>query len=119
VNTDTLPYQWNEVKREQVNALLARQAIHGEGMTVARLEMSSGCLVPQHSHHNEQISMVEKGRVKFTVSGNDVILSAGDVLHILPNLVHSAEALEDSVAVELFCPRRDDWIRGDDSYLRK
>jgi quercetin dioxygenase-like cupin family protein len=44
------------------------------------------------------------------VSGEDIILNAGDVLHILPNLVHSAEALEDSVAVELFSPRRDDWI---------
>jgi quercetin dioxygenase-like cupin family protein len=119
VSTGTLPYQWNEIKREQVNTLLARQAIHGEAMTVARLEMGSGCVVPQHSHHNEQISMVEKGRVKFTVNGEEVILNAGDVLHILPNLTHSAEALEDSIAVELFSPRRDDWIRGDDSYLRK
>ena len=110
MSTLNLPYQWNEIQKEQINPLLLRQAIHGDGMTVARLEMSTGCVVPQHSHHNEQISMVERGRVKFTVSGEDVILNAGGVLHILPNLTHSAEALEDSVAVELFSPRRDDWI---------
>jgi quercetin dioxygenase-like cupin family protein len=112
LNPGNLPYRWDGVKRDQINALLVRQAIHGEVMTVARLEMSKGCVVPEHSHHNEQISMVEKGRVKFTVNGQEVILAAGEVLHILPNLTHSAEALEDAVAVELFSPRREDWIRG-------
>jgi quercetin dioxygenase-like cupin family protein len=112
LNPANLPYRWDGIKRDQINSLLVRQAIHGEVMTVARLEMSKGCVVPEHSHHNEQISMVEKGRVKFAVNGQDIILAAGDVLHILPNLVHSAEALEDAVAVELFSPRREDWIRG-------
>ena len=119
MTSENTTYRWNEVGKEQINPLLARQAIHGEVMTVARLEMSTGCVVPEHSHHNEQISMVEKGRVKFTVSGKAVILSAGEMLHILPNQVHSAEALEDAVAVELFSPRREDWIRGDNTYLRK
>ena len=119
MSTATLPYSWDGVTKEQINDLLKRQAIHGEVMTVARLEMSTGCVVATHSHHNEQISMVEKGSVKFTVDGKDVVLKAGDVLHILPNLVHSALALEDSVAVELFSPRRDDWIRGDNSYMQK
>jgi quercetin dioxygenase-like cupin family protein len=119
MSTATLPYNWDGVTKEQINDLLKRQAIHAENMTVARLEMSPGCLVAPHSHHNEQISMLEKGSVKFTVDGKEVVLTAGDVLHILPNLVHSALALEDSVAVELFSPRREDWIRGDDSYLRK
>ena len=105
------PYNWTGLEKEQVSDLLKRQAIHGEIMTVARLEMSKGCVIAPHSHHNEQISMPEKGRVKFTVDGNPVILSPGDSLHILPNLVHSAEALEDAVVVEVFSPRRDDWIR--------
>lgn len=117
--TGNVPYRWDGVKKEQINPLLARQAIHGEVLTVARFEMSKGCVIPQHSHSNEQISMVQSGRAKFTVDGNDVVLTGGDTLHILPNLVHSAEALEDSVVVELFSPRREDWIRGDDGYQRK
>jgi quercetin dioxygenase-like cupin family protein len=115
----TLPYCWDAVKKDQINDLMKRQTIHGEVMTVARMEMTTGCVVAPHSHHNEQISTVEKGLVKFTVDGKEVILKPGEVLHILPNLVHSAQALEDSVAVEFFSPRREDWIRGDSSYTQK
>jgi len=119
MSTATLPHCWDAVTKEQINDLMKRQTIHGELMTVVRMEMSTGCVVATHSHPNEQISMVEKGSVKFTVDGKEVVLKAGGVLHILPNLVHSALALEDSVAVEMFAPRRDDWIRGDSSYTQK
>lgn len=105
------PGPWEQIEREQVNPLLMRQAVHGDAMTVARLEMSRGCVVPTHSHPNEQISMVEQGRVKFIIDGEEIILHSGDVLHVASNCVHSAEALEDSIAVEVFSPRRDDWIR--------
>lgn len=119
MSTATLPYSWDAINKEQINDLLKRQTIHCEVMTIARMEMATGCVVSPHSHHNEQISTVEKGRVKFTVDGKEVILKPGEVLHILPNLVHSAQALEDSVAVEFFSPRREDWIRGDSSYMQK
>jgi quercetin dioxygenase-like cupin family protein len=112
-------YRWSEVPREQVNPLLKRQMIHGEAMTVARLEMRAGCAVPEHSHHNEQISMIESGRVRFVLAGKEMILTAGESLHIPANVPHSAEVLEDAVAVDLFSPPREDWIRGDDAYLRK
>jgi quercetin dioxygenase-like cupin family protein len=115
----TLPFTWDDVKKDQINDLLKRQAIHAENLTICRMEMQTGCVVATHSHHNEQISMVEKGSVKFTVDGQDVVLKAGNVLQILPNRVHSALALEDSIVVETFAPRRDDWIRGDTSYTQK
>ena len=83
-------YRWNQVKNEQMNPLLARQTIHGETMTVARLELRK-----------------------------EVIVGAGEALCIPPHVPHSAEALEDAVAVDLFSPPRQDWIRGDDAYLRK
>jgi quercetin dioxygenase-like cupin family protein len=112
-------YRWSEIKKERMNPLLVRQVIHGDAMTVARLELNKGCAVPEHSHHNEQISTLEKGRVKFVLGGEEIIVNAGETLHIPANVPHSAEALEDSVAVDLFSPRREDWIRGDDAYLRK
>ena len=111
-------YDWNGVETEQMNATLRRQAIHGEAMTVARLQLSKGCKVPEHSHHNEQISMLEKGKLRFVINGQEVLVGAGETLHIPANVPHSAEALEDSIAIDLFSPPRDDWQRGDDAYLR-
>lgn len=112
-------YQWENVPKEELNPLLARQVIQSDNMTVARMYLGKGCLVPEHSHHNEQISMMEAGSLKFVIDGREKVLTAGEVLRIPPNAPHSAVALEDSVAVDLFSPPREDWIRGDDAYLRK
>jgi quercetin dioxygenase-like cupin family protein len=112
-------YQWENVPREELNPLLARQVIQSDNMTVARMYLGKGCLVPEHSHHNEQISMFEQGSAKFVVAGEERIMHAGEALRIPPNVPHYVEALEDCVALDLFSPRREDWIRGDDSYLRK
>jgi quercetin dioxygenase-like cupin family protein len=112
-------YEWNRIEKEQLSPKFARQVIHGETMTVARMYLSKGCAVPEHSHHNEQISMVEQGVLRFVVGGVEKMIKAGEVLRIPPHVPHSAEALEDSIAVDLFSPVREDWIRGDDAYLRK
>jgi len=112
-------YRWNKVEKEQINPRLTRQMIHGETMTIARLEMKEGAFVPEHQHVNEQVTTVEAGRLKFVFGGKELIISAGESLQIPPNLPHSAEALEDSTAVDVFSPPREDWIRGDDAYLRK
>ena len=112
-------YRWSEIQKERMNPLLVRQVIHGDAITVARLELSKGCKVDQHSHHNEQISTCQQGRLKFVLGGEEVIVSEGETLHIPAHLPHSAEALEDSIVVDLFSPPREDWIRGDDAYLRK
>jgi quercetin dioxygenase-like cupin family protein len=112
-------YEWNRVEKEQMSPLLTRQVIHGDTMTIARVHLRKGCSVPEHSHHNEQISMVEQGSIRFVLAGVEKVVRAGEVLRIPPNLPHSAEALEDCIAVDLFSPPREDWIRGDDAYLRK
>jgi quercetin dioxygenase-like cupin family protein len=101
-----------------MNPLLSRQAIHGQNITVARIKLSKSALVPLHSHANEQITMLERGALRFVVSGLETILRAGEVLAIPPHAPHLVEALEDSLAVDLFAPVREDWIRGDDAYLR-
>lgn len=112
-------YNWKEIPREQMNPLVARQVIHGDRITIARLTMAKGAFVPVHSHVNEQISTVESGRLEFVLDGEKIIVAAGQSLVIPSNVPHSAEALEDSVAVDVFSPVREDWLRGDDSYLRK
>jgi quercetin dioxygenase-like cupin family protein len=57
--------------------------------------------------------------MRFMLDGVERIVKAGEVLHIPANVPHSAEAIEDCIAVDLFSPPREDWIRGDDAYLRK
>ena len=112
-------HRWDEIAKEQINPLMTRQMIHGETMTIARLVVQKGAIVPEHSHYNEQITTLDKGRMRFMIDGQEHILNAGESLHIPAHVPHSAEVLEDAVATDVFSPPREDWIRGDDAYLRK
>jgi quercetin dioxygenase-like cupin family protein len=112
-------YEWNAIEREDLNPKFGRRVIHGDTMTVAKIYMKKGCLVPEHHHESEQISMMEQGSMKFVVGGEEVIVRAGEALRIPGNVPHSAEALEDSIATDLFSPPREDWRSGNDAYLRR
>jgi len=112
-------YDWTSVEKEQLNPAFARQCIHTDSMTVARVFLKKGYVVPEHSHPNEQVSIMEQGALRFIFPGEEVILKAGEVLRIPANLPHSAEALEDSAGIDLFAPPRQDWINGSDAYLRR
>ena len=112
-------YNWTEIPEEILNERVGRKMVNTEALTIARIRLSRGAIVPLHSHVNEQVSMVESGVLRFEMGGTEHILRAGDVLAIPPNLPHLVEALEDSTAIDVFTPRREDWITGDDSYLRR
>ncbi len=119
-STKTSPhYRWNDVPKEELNPLITRQMIHGATMTMARIELRKGAIVPEHSHANEQISTIESGRALFVLDGVEHVMTAGVSLVIAPHVKHWVEALDDSIAVDLFSPPREDWIRGEDAYLRK
>jgi quercetin dioxygenase-like cupin family protein len=112
-------YDWNQIPAEQLNPQVTRRVIHTAAMTVARLTIAKGAVVPAHHHVNEQIAMVEKGALKFNLDGQEILVSAGQALAIPSEVPHGVEAMEDTVVTDLFTPRRQDWIDGDDSYLRK
>lgn len=115
-------YNWAAIPREEMNAKTVRQAVHTERMTIAKILLREGAVVPMHQHENEQVTMMNAGALRFVFggeeAGREVVVRTGDVLQIPPNLPHMVEALEDSMATDLFAPRREDWIRGDDAYLR-
>jgi quercetin dioxygenase-like cupin family protein len=115
-------YNWTEVPREELNEKTIRQVIHTERMSIARLLLKKGAIVGMHQHENEQVTMMKAGALRFVFggseAGHEIIVRAGDVLRIPPNVPHMVEALEESMATDLFAPRREDWIRGDDAYLR-
>ena len=104
---------------EHLNPLIDRQFVAGDRSMLARIILRKGSIVPLHSHDNEQITYVLDGALKFLIEGKELIVRSGEILVIPSNLPHSAEALEDTVDLDIFCPPREDWIRGTDAYLRK
>jgi quercetin dioxygenase-like cupin family protein len=110
---------WKDVEREELNPLLERQLIVGQNVMLARILLRKGCIVPWHSHVNEQLSSVFEGALKFWIDGKEIVVRVGEVLVIPPNMPHKAEALEDTLAIDTFHPPRADWINKTDSYLRK
>jgi quercetin dioxygenase-like cupin family protein len=106
-------------RAKHLNPLLQRQMVTGTDVMLARILLKKGCIVPMHSHHNEQLSYVIEGALRFQVKGKDVIVRAGEVLTIPPNVPHLAEALHDTVTLDVFHPPRLDWINKEDAYLRK
>jgi quercetin dioxygenase-like cupin family protein len=113
---------WKDVKLEQLTSGIARRFIYGEQAMVAQFELKSGAVVPWHQHPNEQISLVLEGRIRFEFGSEDakeiVEAVAGDTVVIPSNLPHKAVVLEDTRAFDVFVPPRQDWITGDDAYLR-
>jgi len=115
-------YNWSAIAEEKMNPLLSRRVIHTGQMTVARLWLGKGAVVPSHHHVNQQVTMLQSGALEFEMGETGdvrVVLKAGDVLVIPPDMPHRVVALEESTATDLFTPAREDWIRGDFAYLRK
>ncbi len=116
-------YRWSEMPNEQLNPLLSRQYVTGDQSMFARIVLKKGCIVPTHSHPNEQITFIAEGALKFVLGRPEGpfethVVRPGETLVIPSNLPHSAEALEDTVDFDVFTPPRMDWINKTDSYLR-
>ncbi len=109
---------WAGVELEEMNPLLQRQWIVGDRVMLARLIMKKGCMVPMHSHHNEQVTHILEGALKFCIEGKEIVVRKGEVLTIPPHVPHSAEAMEDTIDLDVFDPPREDWINKTDQYLR-
>lgn len=108
-----------DVPVEQMNPFLDRQFVSGERSMLARIILRKGCVVPMHSHDNEQISYVLEGALRFLIEEKEIVVAAGEVLVIPARIPHSAVALQDTVDLDVFAPPRADWLQGTDSYLRK
>jgi len=103
---------------EKLNEKISRQMVSGENATLSQLLLKRGAVVPRHSHVNEQYSWIVSGSLKFVFDDREIMVSAGEVLLIPPHAPHSVVAMEDTVDVDFFAPRREDWINKEDAYLR-
>ena len=121
-NRSTTLYRWEQMPRETVSPMLDRRLITGDRMMLAHVYLKKGCVVPKHSHENEQITYILEGALRFWIgedSGEEIVVRAGEVLHIPSNVPHKAEALEDTLDVDIFDPPRQDWLEKTDNYLRR
>jgi quercetin dioxygenase-like cupin family protein len=109
---------WNQVEREKLNPLIDREMVVGDQVMLARVLMKKGAHVPLHHHHNEQVTYILEGALKFALDGQEVVVRAGEVLCIPPNMPHEAWALEETIDLDVFNPPRQDWLNKTDDYLR-
>ena len=102
--------------------MLDRRLISGDRVMLAHVYLKKGCVVPRHQHDNEQITYILEGALHFWIGEDErkeITIRAGEVLHIPSNVWHKAEALDDTLDVDVFSPPRQDWLNKTDSYLRK
>ena len=114
-------HRWDDLPREELNPLLSRRLVTAGDLMIAHVYLKKGCVVPKHSHRNEQLTYILEGALRFRLgeAGDEVVdVSAGEVLCIPRNLPHEAEALEDTLDVDIFNPPRQDGLDGSDGYLR-
>jgi quercetin dioxygenase-like cupin family protein len=110
------------MRKERVSDMLERRLITGDRMMLAHVYLKKGCIVPKHSHDNEQLTYILEGALKFWVGedlSQEITVRAGEVLLIPSNVPHKAEALEETLDVDVFSPPRQDWLDKKDDYLRR
>jgi len=120
--SETTIYKWDDMPRERVSDMLERRMVTGDRIMLAHVYLKKGCVVPRHQHDNEQITYILEGTLRFWIGEDEsevIDVHAGEVLHIPSNCWHKAEALVDTLDVDIFSPPRQDWLDKTDDYLRE
>lgn len=115
-------FRWSDLPEERVTDAISRKLITGDQMMIAHVYLKKDARVPQHSHHNEQLTYILSGALRFWIGADrteQVVVRAGEVLHLPSHVPHEALALEDTLDVDVFSPPRQDWLDGTDSYFHK
>lgn len=112
-------FNWDQIPAERLNEKFVRKIASDGKMMIARTEVEKGYVVPLHGHDNQQITWVMSGKWRFTLEGRTVDVGPDEMISIPANIPHTAEAVETLVAYDIFTPPREDWLSGDDSYLRR
>lgn len=103
---------WENIPFEQIAEGIERQMIVGEKLMICRLRFAPFVVTPEHDHPHEQMTIVEKGRVRFFIEGEEKIAKSGDVLHFPSNCWHGATMLDEEVVlIDIFTPIREDFLK--------
>jgi quercetin dioxygenase-like cupin family protein len=102
---------WRDIPSERINEGVDRQMVVGERLMMCRLTLQPHVDTPVHSHPHEQMTIVERGRVRFTIDGSARVVGAGDVLHFPPKVAHGATMLDEEVVlIDIFTPIREEFL---------
>lgn len=112
-------HQWSEIPEEKLTDLISRKIISGEKVMAAQVFLKKGSVVIAHKHESKQLTYILEGALEFTLPSGNVTVGMGQVLLIPTNMEHRAVALEDTLDLDIFSPIRDDWLTGQDHYLRE
>lgn len=117
----TKVWRWEDIELDQMAGGITRRFVTSDKLMIAQITLPNGSFVPAHRHANEQVTYMITGALRFLFGeeqDEEVVVRAGEVLFIPGDLLHSAEALEDTFEIDVFNPPRADWIDGSDAYLR-
>ena len=112
-NHRAVAYRWQSLETDTPMELLERRRIIGQRVMLSHVVLKKGCAVPTHHHDNEQFACILSGRLRFRLGDPDgaeceeMVLEAGQVLHLPPNVPHAAEALEETLVLDVFSPPSD------------
>jgi quercetin dioxygenase-like cupin family protein len=112
-------HRWDEIALEKVTEVISRKIVTGEREMLSQIYLKRGALVPMHKHESEQLTYVMQGALRFLVDGEEVIVRDGEVLVIPSWVEHQAEALDDTLTLDIFSPIRQDWLNGTDDYFHR
>ena len=104
-------HRWDEIALEKITEMISQKIVAGEREMLAQIYLKRGALVPMHAHESEQMTYILQGALKYLVGGEEIIVREGEVLHIPSRVPHQAEALEDTLELDVFSPVRADWLR--------
>src|SRR6201990_2786537 len=102
-------HRWDEIALEKVTEMISQKIITGEREMLAQIYLKRGALVPMHAHDSEQMTYILQGALRVVVDGEEIIVREGEVLHIPSQTPHQAEALEDTLELDVFSPIRTEW----------
>lgn len=123
MSSDTVRHvRWSNLDKEPVTDVISRRLVTGERMMMAHVYLDEGAVVPKHAHENEQLTYILDGALHFWLGEDgerELVVRAGEVLHIPSGVPHRARALEDTLDLDVFSPPRQDWLDGTDSYFRE
>ena len=108
-------HRWDEIALEKVTEMISRKIVSGEREMLAQIYLKRGALVPIHAHDSEQMTYILQGSLRFLVDGEEIIVREGEVLHIPSRLPHQAEALEDTLELDVFSPVRTECLDAADA----
>ena len=105
-------WNWDTIPVEHIGEGIIRQMVYGETLMICRLTIAPGTITAAHHHVHEQMTIVEKGRVRFVLGEMEKVFGPGEVLLFPSGFWHGATMLDEEVVlIDIFSPLREDFLK--------